>query len=124
MSLYRELMSQSTDVVEARVERIFIRRQRPRAGGGTPDADEALINTCLLDVRVIQTHKGSIHPEQRVFAEYWRHYALPRGFSGERGQKMDAREGDHVQLFMKQSSDGERYELLNPFGLEVFPPQH
>ena len=117
IDVYNDMRSKSTDIVDGVVVGVYSMRERA-SNPSQPDPEEILRTNFVVELKVGRVHKGGDGFGDIIYAHYWRTHQIPRGYKGETGQRIDARSGDFVQLFIARDEE-QRLNILSPRGLEV-----
>lgn len=115
--VYRDLQRESDVVVEGRVDQVFSTREKLV---DDQDKDKLLKQYNLIQIFVEKVHKGEVATNKVLYAHSWNVFHAPIGCNEpDRGQRMIARIGDQVQLFLKQDAKDQSLHAINPNGLEI-----
>lgn len=126
--VYLQLQRESDVVVQGRVVQVFSARETPRRrqSNGMPGVDELLKQFNVIQIIVDLVHKQdddartSIQPGTVLYAHSWSLFHAPQDCDESiRGQRMLARSGDTVQLFLTRDSVDGSLHAINPNGVEL-----
>lgn len=118
--VYIQLQRESDVVVEGSVVQVFSTRERRRDG----EAEKLLKQFNVIQIFVDKIHKsdrdGDATVGQALYAHTWNVAFAPTDCSeSDRGQRMSARVGDSVQLFLTRDAADGSLHAINPNGLEI-----